>query len=49
LRFLPDGLVNHPVSRSYLIECADVEEAIAVAAEHPTARLGAVELRRIAP
>lgn len=32
-----------------LIECTDLKEAIAVAAQHPTARLGAIEVRRIAP
>ncbi len=28
-----------------LLECADLDEAIAVAAAHPAARLGAVEVR----
>jgi hypothetical protein len=28
-----------------VIDCADLDEAIAVAAAHPTARLGAIEVR----
>jgi hypothetical protein len=28
-----------------VIECADLDEAIAVAARHPTARLGTIEVR----
>jgi hypothetical protein len=30
-----------------LIECADLDEAIEVASEHPTARLGTIEVRPI--
>jgi hypothetical protein len=28
-----------------VIECANLDEAIAVAAEHPTARIGTIEVR----
>jgi hypothetical protein len=30
-----------------VIECADMDEAVAVAAEHPVARYGMVEVRRL--
>ena len=32
-----------------LIECADMEEALAVAAEHPAATYGTIEVREIWP
>jgi hypothetical protein len=37
-----------PASGYNLIECSDLEEAVAVAAEHPIARFGLIELRPIA-
>jgi hypothetical protein len=32
-----------------LIECADLEEALAIAAKHPSARFGSIEVRPIWP
>jgi hypothetical protein len=32
-----------------LIECADLEEAVAIAAKHPAARLGSIEVRPLWP
>ncbi len=39
---------NEPISGFNLLECADRDEAIEVAAKHPIARFGTIELRRLA-
>jgi hypothetical protein len=38
-----------PASGFNLLECADLDEAIEVSAQHPIARFGVIELRPIAP
>ena len=40
----PTGI---PASGFNLIECADVDEAVAVCSEHPIARFGVIELRPV--
>ena len=41
----PFSETSEPIGGFDLIECADLEEAMAVAAEHPVAKVGTVEVR----
>jgi hypothetical protein len=39
---------NEPIAGFNLLECADLDEAVEVAAKHPIARFGTIELRAFA-